>query len=79
MAADINSGAWFILRCTLHYPRLLAGQTQPLPTLALDDRGVAEEFLKAHGVMKANAVQEGALMAYSHCFVARMPAPETAR
>lgn len=30
-ASDINPVAWFILRCTLHYPRLMAGQTHPLP------------------------------------------------
>ena len=30
-AADLNPVAWFILRCTLHYPRLLAGRTRPLP------------------------------------------------
>ena len=27
-ASDINPVAWFILRCTLHYPRLMAGKTQ---------------------------------------------------
>ena len=26
VAADLNPVAWFILRCTLHYPRALAGQ-----------------------------------------------------
>ena len=79
MAADINSVAWFILRCTLHYPRLLAGETGPLPPFGLGDRGFVEEFLKAHGVTKANAVREGALMAHPHYFVARMFTPETTR
>ena len=30
-AADLNPVAWFILRCTLHYPRLVAGKRLPLP------------------------------------------------
>ena len=29
-ASDINPVAWFILRCTLHYPRLMTGQTHSL-------------------------------------------------
>ena len=36
------------LLATLYYPRLLAGETRPLPAFALDDRGFVEEFLKAH-------------------------------
>ena len=31
-AADLNPVAWFILRCTLHYPALVAGSGLPLPT-----------------------------------------------
>ena len=65
VAADINPVAWFILRCTLHYPRLLAGETRPLPAFALGDRGFVEGFLKAHGVTKANAVREE-LARYGH-------------
>ncbi len=30
-AADLNPVAWFILRCTLHYPPLVAGKRLPLP------------------------------------------------
>ena len=37
-ASDLNPVAWFILRCTLHYPRLMARQTRPLPDFALRDR-----------------------------------------
>ena len=58
VAADINPVAWFLLRCTLHYPRLLAGEARPLPSFALRDRAFVEEFLKVHGVTKANAVRE---------------------
>ena len=65
VAADINPVAWFILRCTLHYPRLLAGEARPLPSFALRDRAFVEEFLKAHGVTKANAVREE-LARYGH-------------
>ena len=49
VAVDINPVAWFILRCTLHYPRLVAGRTRPLPAFALQDRGFMDAFLKAHG------------------------------
>ena len=49
-ASDINPVAWFILRCTLHYPRLMAGQTRPLPDFALRDREFVEAFLKARGI-----------------------------
>ena len=48
-AIDINPVAWFILKCTLDYPRKLAGRTQPLPAFALHDRDFMEAFLKARG------------------------------
>ncbi len=48
-AADINPVAWFILKCTLDYPRRLAGATRPLPAFALGDRGFMAAFLKAEG------------------------------
>ena len=51
-ASDINPVAWFILRCTLHYPRLMAGQTRPLPDFALRDRAFVEAFLKAQGIKR---------------------------
>ena len=46
VASDLNPVAWFILRCTLHYPRLLAGQRRPLPEFALRDRAFVAAFLK---------------------------------
>ena len=49
-AVDINPVAWFILKCTLDYPRRLAGATRPLPAFALGDRGFMVAFLKAEGV-----------------------------
>ena len=51
-ASDLNPVAWFILRCTLHYPRLMAGQNLPLPEFALRDRSFVEAFLKAQGVKR---------------------------
>ena len=65
VAADINPVAWFILRCTLHYPQLLGGEARPLPAFALDDRAFVEEFLKAQGVTRASAVRK-ALAEYGH-------------
>ena len=48
-AIDINPVAWFILRCTLDYPRRLAGRTRPLPEFARRDRDFMAAFLKAEG------------------------------
>ena len=53
-ASDINPVAWFILRCTLHYPHRMAGKTRPLPAPALRDRAFVEAFLKAQGITKAS-------------------------
>ena len=53
-ASDLNPVAWFILRCTLHYPRLMAGQTRPLAGFALWDRPFVEAFLKARGIKRKN-------------------------
>ena len=49
-AVDINPVAWFILKCTLDYPRRLAGEMRPLPAFALRDRAFMTAFLKARGV-----------------------------
>ena len=51
-ASDINPVAWFILRCTLHYPRLMTEKTRPLPDFALRDRAFVEAFLKSQGVKR---------------------------
>ena len=58
VAADLNPVAWFILRCTLHYPRLLAGRKRPLPACAVGDRQFAESFLKARGIRRTGALRE---------------------
>lgn len=51
VAADLNPVAWFILRCTLHYPRLVTERRQ-LPTFALNDPAFMTRFLKAEGFSK---------------------------
>ena len=48
-AIDINPVAWFILKCTLDYPRRLAGATLPLPDFVRSDRDFMEAFLKTKG------------------------------
>ncbi len=66
VAADINPVAWFILRCTLHYPRLLAGQARPLPAFALADRSFVEAFVtKGRGVANKRRIGEE-LARYGH-------------
>ena len=49
-AVDLNPVAWFILKCTLDYPRRLAGKTRPLPAFALRDGDFVAAFLEARGV-----------------------------
>ena len=66
VAADLNPVAWFILRCTLHYPRLLAGQTMPLPAFALEDRSFVEAFVtKALGIRNQRRIRQE-LARYGH-------------
>ena len=74
VAADLNPVAWFVLRCTLHYPRLLAGQTRPLPAFAVRDRAFATAFLQARGVKKTQDLRQE-LAKLGH--VDEEPAPES--
>ena len=48
-ASDLNPVAWFILRCTLHYPRLVGRDERRLPAFALQDRDFATALVKARG------------------------------
>jgi len=57
-ASDLNPVAWFVLRCTLHYPRLVAAQARPLPEFAARDRDFVEAWLKARGVTRKAALRE---------------------
>ena len=58
VAADLNPVAWFILRCTLHYPQRLAGQSRALPQFALRERDFAEAFLKSQGITRKDALRD---------------------
>ena len=53
-ASDLNPVAWFILRCTLHYPHLVGRAERPLPEFAIADRGFATGLVKAR--MKSRGV-----------------------
>ena len=48
-ASDLNPVAWFILRCTLHYPRIVGREERPLPGFAIRDREFATALVKARG------------------------------
>ena len=50
VASDLNPVAWFILRCTLHYPRLIGGETLPLPAFVAEDTEFQRAFRKAHRI-----------------------------
>ena len=43
-AVDVNPVAWFVLTCTLDWPRKLAGRTRPLPAFARGDRAFMTAF-----------------------------------
>ena len=58
VAADLNPVAWFLLRCTLHHPRRLAGRERPLPAFAIGDGTFVEAFLKAKGIRRPAALRE---------------------
>ena len=58
VASDLNPVAWFILRCTLHYPHLLAGQKRPLPDFAVADEPFMAAYFKAQGVAGKRALSE---------------------
>ena len=50
VASDLSPTAWFVLRCALHYPRLVAGERLPLPAFSLKDRDFVEAVFKARGL-----------------------------
>ncbi|MCY4431023.1 MAG: DUF1156 domain-containing protein, partial [Rhodospirillales bacterium] len=51
-ASDINPVAWFILRCTLHYPRLVGTEKRPLPAFVKEDAEFLDALGKAQGVRR---------------------------
>ena len=58
VASDLNPVAWFVLRCTLHYPHLLAGQRRPLPDFASQDRDYMAAFFKSRGLRGKKTLNE---------------------
>ena len=52
-ASDINPVAWFILRCTLHYPRLVGTEKRPLPAFVKEDAEFLDALGKAQGIRRA--------------------------
>ena len=58
VAADLDPVAWFILRCTLHYPHRLAKRARALPEFAVRDQRFAERLLKAQGITGKTALRE---------------------
>ena len=53
-ASDLNPVAWFVLRCTLHYPHMVGRAERPLPDFAIADRDFATALVKAR--MKSRGV-----------------------
>ena len=51
-ASDINPVAWFILRCTLHYPRLVGMERRALPAFVREDAEFLDALGKAQGVRR---------------------------
>ena len=64
-ASDLNPVAWFILRCTLHYPRVVGRKERPLPGFAIRDREFATALVKARGA-KTKAGIRNALARLGH-------------
>ena len=64
-ASDLNPVAWFILRCTLHYPRVVGQRELPLPEFALRDRGFATALVRARGAKTKVAIRN-ALVRLGH-------------
>ena len=56
-ASDLNPVAWFILRCTLHYPKLVGQEERLLPEFALRDREFATALVKARGARTKVAIR----------------------
>ena len=56
-ASDLSPVAWFILRCALHYPKIVGDAARPLPAFALQDRQFVEGFLKANGASQRSQLR----------------------
>ena len=84
LASDLNPVAWFILRCTLHYPQIVGRAERPLPDFAIADRDFATELAKARmksrGVNHTPARIRSSLAELGHCHggVMQLTTPLTA-
>ena len=56
-ASDLNPVAWFILRCTLHYPGVVGQGERTLPAFAVRDRDFATALVKARGAKTKAAIR----------------------
>ena len=57
LASDLNPVAWLVLRCTLHYPRLVGRAERPLPGFAIRDRDFATALVKSRGARTKVAIR----------------------
>jgi adenine-specific DNA methylase len=48
-AVDLDEVAWFLLRCTLSFPRQLSGQRRPLPDFVLQSPELVTAYFKGTG------------------------------
>jgi adenine-specific DNA methylase len=79
-AIDINPVAWFVLKCTLQYPRQLSGQKRLFPDFVLEDDEFLELFYKAnpHSVGKGKATRKQKETLFAAHDVSRAPAADVA-
>lgn len=66
-ASDLNPVAWFILKCTLEYPKQFAGKKWPLPAFVKEWPDFVEDFLagkikKRKGKTKSHFTDERQLL-----------------
>lgn len=64
-ASDLNPVAWFILRCTLHYPQAVGLEERPLPAFALGDLDFATALVRSRGARTRVQIRN-ALAAMGH-------------
>ena len=64
-ASDLNPVAWFILRCTLHYPQGVGLEERPLPAFALGDLDFATALVRSRGARTRVQIRN-ALAAMGH-------------
>ena len=71
-ALDINPVAWFVLKCTLDYPRRMAGQHSHLPDFALEAPDFMEQFFKGTAKLTKKQLERNLAAVQQRLF----PAPD---